>query len=209
MSLDTVSHLNKLPTPLDSIENTSQESLLTLEEQRREVIESAQVGRMHLLKGVLNRVTSYVDDNLHPAVKKTTKSVLGFTVVGNIERGKVALLGKDLSGERVTNQERILAGLVVASSILFYGLVGYGTAAGSTDALHASGVVYTGSIPLLLAQMTPKLMTNARTVAELSGNQKILNFLDKTESLFSRVGYGKIQNMASLYESEEDVPLYV
>lgn len=209
MSLDIVSQLNKSPAPVNLVENTSRESLSSIEEQRREVIELAQVGRTHILKGALERVTSYVDDNLHPAVKKTTKSVLGFTVVGNIERGKVAISGKDLSGERVTNQERILAGLVVASSILFYGLVGYGTAAGSTDALHASGIVYTGSIPLLLAQMTPKLMTNARTFAELAGNQKILNFLDKTESLFTKVGYGKIQSMATRYESEEDVPLYV
>ena len=195
MKFDGAPQIKQKPSP-------SPEAISSPEEKREAIIEQAETKRLDILHSALKRIINEVDEYIPPLAKKAAMSVLGFTVVGNFERGKMALVGKDLSGEKVSNSQRILSGLVVTSSILFYALAGYGTVEGNTDMLQASATTYAVSLPLLIAQMSPKVMATLRAFAKTAEKPDLLHFINHAESLFEKISYEKIHDLADDYQPE-------
>ncbi len=171
------------------------EALPSLEERRAAVIEKAHKERMGILRGSLTRIAGYVDEKIPSVVKKTAGTVLESTIVGNVKRGKVAVTGEDFSGEAVSNQERVLSGITVGCSLVFYAMMGYGYVEGDNAAMKAAAIPWGVSTATLAAQMSPKIMATLKTLAEAGNLPKVVKFLESAESVFERVGYERVKNI--------------
>ncbi len=170
-----------------------QEAIVSPEQQKMEVMEKAHQGRLTILASAIKEK---IDEHVPAPIMKAAESVLGFTVIGHIKRGKMAITGKDFSGESVPPVQRTLSALVVASSALFWGLTAYAGAAHDPESLETAAKIAGGTLPFTVLQMGPQILNTLRTTAEAGGKTSLVSFIDSTRTIFQKAGFEKVNQVA-------------
>ncbi|MFA5999839.1 MAG: hypothetical protein WC783_02570 [Candidatus Paceibacterota bacterium] len=175
------------PTPVN-LENV---------EGRKRIIEEAREGRLALSNSIISRVIGYVRDHIPKPILSLASKAANFTPVGPIKMGTEAILGRTAVGEKVNTKNRIMYGLVAATSLAAHGLLAYGVARRDVGALKSGAELYATSWAIFIAQISPELVINARELAERYNQPELVKFFTSVEAVFKKYGY---ENMRILLQ---------
>lgn len=164
-------------------------------ERRKLIIEEAQKERLVLSNALASRIIGYVKDHIPKSIQNIASNILNFTVIANFKMGAEAVIGKTSTGEELSPKDRIIYGLIVATSLVGYSLLTHGATTGNRNELEMSAGSFTVSWGLFLSRMGPALIRDTREIAEMQNKTELVAFLTTIEKVLETINYQNIKQL--------------